>query len=90
MKGRHCLNYRGRNFPRRAKIKGIFQAGDENDLRNYRLISVLPCFWKYLNQSCIKDSLQLFIRKQFTLSKAVWFLRMWFNGTWYNGTYTSN
>ena len=73
-----------------AKITPIFQAGDENDLRNYRLISVLPCFWKYLNQSCIKDSLQLFIRKQFTLSKAVWFLRMWFNGTWYNGTYTSN
>ena len=33
-----------------ARVSPVYKAGDSSDLTNYRLISVLPCFFKILER----------------------------------------
>ena len=58
-----------------AKVTPIFKTGDENDFSAYRPISVLSCFCKILEKTCIKDlsiiyqSIIYLIKNSFVFSK---------------------
>ena len=48
-----------------AVVTPVYKASKENIYSNYRPISVLPCFSKYLKSLCLKDSLTIYIKIEY-------------------------
>ena len=46
-------------IPKTAKIQPIFKKGDEQDMKNYRPISILKVFPKYWRNLCLKSLIPL-------------------------------